>query len=224
MLSGLVEADAEALFEANQVREVISIDLADSEHYCSPALWKACACSLADPLLTLAVAPHSDVNKIVLRAGVSGLQKAAYEAGLTLKEDIDLLDVNDPRDITSVPITHIMQAVAEADDISASVLAAVLHAAARLSAASGAQSSRSALGSAAGSSGFHAAQGARMQAFQRSLDWPQQQTHGTDDASSAVRLSSFYQSIFQQNLQPCLGLWGLCIECQVAQHEGCMRI
>ena len=88
-----------------------------------------------------------------------------------------------------------MQAVAEADDISASVLAAVLHAAARLSAASGAQSSsRGTPGSAAGSSGFHAAQGARMQAFQRSLDWPQQQTHSSDSASSAVRLSSFYHS------------------------------
>ena len=49
VLSGLVEADAEALLEANQVQEVISIDLADSEHYCSPALWKACVCSLADP-------------------------------------------------------------------------------------------------------------------------------------------------------------------------------
>ena len=49
VLSGLVEADAEALFEANQVQEVISIDLAHSEHYCSPALWKACVCSLADP-------------------------------------------------------------------------------------------------------------------------------------------------------------------------------
>ena len=49
VLSGLVEADAEALFEANQVQEVISIDLADSEHYCSPALWKACVYSLADP-------------------------------------------------------------------------------------------------------------------------------------------------------------------------------
>lgn len=49
VLSGLVEADAEALFEANQVQEVISIDLAHPEHYCSPALWKACVCSLADP-------------------------------------------------------------------------------------------------------------------------------------------------------------------------------
>ena len=91
-------------------------------------------------------------------------------------------------------MTHIVQAVFEADDISASVLAAVLHAAARLAAASGAQSSRGAPGSAAGSSGFHAAQGARMQAFQRSLDWSQQQTHGTDSAPSAVRLSSFYHS------------------------------
>ena len=89
-------------------------------------------------------------------------------------------------------MTHIVQAVAEADDISASVLAAVLHAAARLSAASGAQSSnRGTPGSTAGSSGFHAAQGARMQAFQRSLDWLQQQAHSTDSASSAVRLRSF---------------------------------
>ena len=91
-------------------------------------------------------------------------------------------------------MTHFVQAVAEADDISASVLAAVLHAAARLSAASGAQSSRGAQASVAGSSGFHAAQGARMQAFQRSLDWPQQQTHGTDSAPSAVRLSAFHHS------------------------------
>ena len=87
-----------------------------------------------------------------------------------------------------------VQALAEADGVGANALAAVLHAAARLSATSGAQSSNGTHGWAAGSSGFHAAQGAHMQAFQRSLDWPQQQTRSSDCAFSAVRSSPSYSS------------------------------
>ena len=105
---------------------------------------------------------------------------------------------------------HIMQAVAEADGIGTSVLAAVLHAAARLSAASGAQSSRGAAASAASSSGFHAAEGAHMQAFQRSLDWPRQLTHSSDSASSAVRLSPSSVHLPAKSAD-CLGLWGLAL-------------
>ena len=37
----ILEADAEALQEANASQEVVSIDLDSSAHYCSPVFWKA---------------------------------------------------------------------------------------------------------------------------------------------------------------------------------------
>ena len=38
----IIEADAEALWEANSAHGVVSIDLEAPEHYCSPIFWQAC--------------------------------------------------------------------------------------------------------------------------------------------------------------------------------------
>jgi len=40
VVCAIIEADAEALQEANCAQEVISIDLESPEHYCSPVFWK----------------------------------------------------------------------------------------------------------------------------------------------------------------------------------------
>lgn len=49
----IVEADAEALAEANSAQEVISIDLDTPAHFCCPVLWKACSSVLHDVHLEL---------------------------------------------------------------------------------------------------------------------------------------------------------------------------
>ena len=43
LICAIVEADAEALAEANSAQEVISIDLDAPAHFCCPVLWKACS-------------------------------------------------------------------------------------------------------------------------------------------------------------------------------------
>ena len=81
----------------------------------------------------------------------------------------------------------------EASDARQEVLLAMLHAAARLSDVAGQQSVVSKLASATNggnaSGGFHSAQGASLQAFERCLQWPQQwQSDGR--AYCAVRSGS----------------------------------
>lgn len=50
----ILEADAEALREANGFQEIVSINLESPEHYCSPAFWKArIHCCLTNSLLTI---------------------------------------------------------------------------------------------------------------------------------------------------------------------------
>ena len=66
----------------------------------------------------------------------------------------------------------LLQTVMDAPDMPADTLAAMLHAAAGLSAVTGLHSGASAVAAGAGS-GFHAARGASLQAFERSLQWPQ---------------------------------------------------
>ena len=40
LVCAIIEADAEALREANSAQEGISIDLESPEHYCSPVFWE----------------------------------------------------------------------------------------------------------------------------------------------------------------------------------------
>ena len=84
-----------------------------------------------------------------------------------------------------------VQSLLDAPDIQAAVLAAMLHAAARLSTVEGVHSSINLSGAPAAGVGFHAAQGACLQGFERCLHWPQsQQCFADGKAYSAVRYLS----------------------------------
>ena len=65
----ILEADAEALQEANGGQEIISINLVSAEHYCSPVLWKACT-SLHPPLDPHFAYVH--LTEHMLAAAISG--------------------------------------------------------------------------------------------------------------------------------------------------------
>ena len=109
----------------------------------------------------------------------------------------------------------------EAPDARQEVLLAMLHAAARLSDVAGQQSMvskpASATNGANASGGFHAAQGASLQAFERCLQWPQQwQNHGR--AYCAVRFGSEHAEPLFKACKP-LGL--LVNRCQSLDQREC---
>ncbi len=110
-----------------------------------------------------------------------------------------------------------MQSLLEAPHVQKDVLVAMLHAAAKLSIVEGAHRSADLSGAGAVGVGFHAAQGASLQGFQRCLQWPQQWfadgkaycavryvLRDTDAFSSYTRSSNFARVANFLRMHPCL--------------------